>query len=156
VGRLGANARQVHLGQLFPTTGRRPDALQHEGSERDRREALDLARLVAARRASAPAPTWSAIFTKAYALVAARTPAPRTSYLTFPRDRFYEHPANVATLNIDRQLANERAVLYAHVANPEALTLQELDEIICYHQVEPVENITSYRNAVRLSRVPWP
>src|SRR5690348_8549223 len=68
---------------------------------------LELGRLVAARRASTPTPTWSAIFTKAYALVAAHTPALRTSYLTFPWARFYEHPTNIATLNIDRQLANE-------------------------------------------------
>jgi hypothetical protein len=117
---------------------------------------LDLARLVAARRALAPAPTWSSIFTKAYATVAARAPALRTSYLASPRPRFYEHPANVATLNVDRQLADERVVIYAHIASPESLTLQELDEIIRRHQDEPVTNIPSYRSAVRLSRVPWP
>jgi hypothetical protein len=117
---------------------------------------LDLARLVAARRAARPTPTWSSIFTKAYGLVAARTPALRTSYVTFPWARLYEHPANVATLNIDRQLATERVVLYAHVAGPEDLTLGEIDAVIRYHQQEPVANIPSYRRAVRLSRVPWP
>src|SRR5437899_8503499 len=69
---------------------------------------MDLARLVAARQACTPPPTWSAIFIKAYALVAARTPVLRTSYLTFPAPRFYEHATNIASLNIDRQLADER------------------------------------------------
>jgi len=117
---------------------------------------MDLARLVAARQACTPPPTWSAIFTKAYALVAARTPVLRTSYLTFPWPRFYEHSTNIATLNIDRQLADERVVLYAHISSPENRTLRDLDAIIHEHQQEPPENIPSYRRAVRLSRVPWP
>lgn len=117
---------------------------------------MDLARLVSARQASTPAPTWSALFTKAYALVAARTPPLRTSYLTFPWPRFYEHSTNIATLNIDRQLADERVVLYAHIESPENRTLRELDAIIHAHQQERPENISSYRRAVRLSRVPWP
>ena len=117
---------------------------------------LGLARLVAARRALAPAPTWSSIFTQAYALVAARTPALRTSYVTFPRPRLYEHPANIATINVERQVAGERVVLYAHVAGPEGLALGEIDAVIRRHQRGPVEGIPSYRRAVRLSRVPWP
>src|SRR5947207_575096 len=60
---------------------------------------MDLARLVTAREVCTPPPTWSAIFIKAYALVAARTPVLRTSYLTFPSPRFYEHSTNIASLN---------------------------------------------------------
>ena len=117
---------------------------------------MDLAGLVAARHACTPTPTWSAIFTKAFALVAARTPLLRTSYLKFPWPRFYEHPINIVTLNIDRQLAAERVVLYAHIYRPENHSLQELDAIIHTHQEDPVESILSYRRAVRMSRVPWP
>lgn len=117
---------------------------------------MDLAGLVAARQACTPPPTWSAIFTKAYALVAARAPVLRTSYLTFPWPRFYEHSTNIATLNVDRELEDERVVLYAHISGPENRTLRDIDAIIHNHQQEPPENIPSYRRAVRLSRVPWP
>jgi hypothetical protein len=117
---------------------------------------MNLADLVAARRACEPPPTWSAIFTRAYAVVAARTPSLRTSYLTFPWPRLYEHAGNIATINVDRQLAGERVVLYAHVPSPEKRTLRELDAIIHAHQHAPVDSIPSYRNARRLSRVPWP
>lgn len=117
---------------------------------------IELAPLVAARQACTPSPTWSAIFIKAYALVAARTSVLRTSYLTFPWPRFYEHSTNIATLNIDRQLADERVVLLAHINSPENLSLREIDAIIQEHQQQPVESIPSYRSAVRLSRVPWP
>ncbi len=117
---------------------------------------MNLAGLVAARQACAPSPSWSAILTKAYAVVAARTPPLRTSYLTFPWPRLYEHAVNIATLNVDRQLADERVVLYAQISSPESRTLQELDAIVHVHQNDPVDSIPSYRRAVRLSRVPWP
>jgi hypothetical protein len=117
---------------------------------------MDLARLVSARQACATPPTWSAIFTKAYARVAARTPLLRSSYLKFPWSRFYEHATNIATINIDRQLAQERVVLYAHISSPENRTLQDLDAIIHDHQEEPVDNISSYRRALLMSRIPWP
>jgi len=117
---------------------------------------MDLADLVAARRACTPPPTWSAIFARAYAAVAAITPPLRTSYLGFPWPRFYENAVNIATLNVDRQLAGERVILYAHVPSPESLTLQELDVIINAHRYDPVDSIRSYCSAYRLSRVPWP
>jgi len=117
---------------------------------------MDLSRLVAARQACTPSPTWSAIFMKAYAVVAMRTPALRTSYLKFPWPQFYEHPVSIATLNVDRQLADERVVLQVHITNPETRTLHEIDAIIHEYQQQPVENLPAYRTAVRMSRVPWP
>ena len=120
----------------------------------DRR--MDLTRLIAARRACTPAPTWSSIFTKAYAVVAARTPLLRTSYMQGPWSKFYEHSTNIASVNIERQLGEENVILYAHIPSPETHSLQEIDALVRYYQQEPLEKIPSYRKAVRMSRVPWP
>ena len=79
---------------------------------------MNLSRLVEVRQACSPSPTWSAIMIKAYSLVAARTPILRTSYLTFPWPRFYEHPINIATLNVDRHVDDERVVLQVHIPGP--------------------------------------
>jgi hypothetical protein len=117
---------------------------------------MKLATLVAARRACLPPPTWSALFTRAYAIVAARTPLLRTAYLGFPWPRFFEHADNSATLNVDRQVNGERVVLYAQIPSPEHLTLRELDAILNTHRFGPVDDLASYRSAYRLSRVPWP
>lgn len=117
---------------------------------------MDLGALVTARDLCQPPPTWSAIFTKSFAVVAARRPELRTAYLTFPWPRFYEHPCNIATLNVDRQLEAERVVLYTHVVRPEECTLYEIDARIREHQEQPVASLPSYRAAVRLSRLPWP
>src|SRR5689334_15027724 len=64
---------------------------------------MDLSALAAVRRAGTPPPSWTALFVKAYALVAARTPALRTSYLKFPWPRLYEHPFSVATVSVERE-----------------------------------------------------
>ena len=117
---------------------------------------MALGPLVAARHGSPHPPSWSALFAKAYALVAARTPPLRMAYLTFPRPRFYVHPVSIATINVDRQVGGERVVLYAHVRCPDALPLRAIDAVIRHHQDTPVEQLPSYRHAVRLSRVPWP
>jgi hypothetical protein len=117
---------------------------------------MPLASLCEARRLCTPAPTWSGIFAKAYARVAAHIPQLRTSYVEFPWPRFYEHSTSIATINVDRQLPNERIVLYAHVPNPQDLSLSEIDAIIRFHQDAPLKNISSYRHAARLSQVPWP
>src|SRR5688572_3985514 len=79
----------------------------------DRR--MNLARLFEARQACFPRPTWTALFTKAYALAAAQEPALRRCYLGIPWARFYEHPKNIATLNIGRRVHDEEIVLHAHI-----------------------------------------
>src|SRR5437763_16994588 len=51
--------------------------------------------LVAARARLAQtqdAPSWCAIFTKAYGLMAVRYPELRRAYMPFPRAHLYEHP----------------------------------------------------------------
>lgn len=117
---------------------------------------MKLAPLIAARSASFPKPTWSALFIKAFALVAKQIPELRTSYLKFPWPHFYQHPSSIATMNIDRTVGVERLVLYTHIRGPENRTLDEIDAIINHHKEQPVENLKSYRRAVNMSKVPWP
>lgn len=117
---------------------------------------MTLGPLVEARAARKPAPTWSALISKAYAIVCARNPLLRTAYLRFPWPRFYEHPTTTAILNIDRQLADERIVLHARVESPETLSLDEIDALIREHQQAPVESLSAYRDAMWLARIPWP
>jgi len=120
----------------------------------DRR--MKLAALVAARRACLPRPSWSAIFIKAFALIAARTPELRTAYMTFPWARLYEHPINIATLNVERVANGEKMVLQIQVRTPETRSLDELDAVIVRSKEDPVETIKSYRRARKLSLTPWP
>src|SRR5436305_1580513 len=55
-----------------------------------------------ARRRAGGRPGWCALFTKAFALVAARRPGLRRAYLPCPRPRLYEHPFSVAAVAVPR------------------------------------------------------
>ncbi len=120
----------------------------------DRR--MNLSRLIMARQLCSPRPTWTALFTKAFALVAAREPILRRCYMSFPWPRFFEAPKNIATLNVGRRVLEEDVVLHAHVRSPENRTLPELDAIIHHFMETPVEQIDSYRRVNRVSHLPGP
>jgi hypothetical protein len=120
----------------------------------DRR--MNLRSLVAARQLCSPRPTWSALFTKAYALVCVREPRLRRCYMGLPWPRFYENAKNIATLNIGRRVDDEDVILYAHVRSPENRGLMEVDRIIHHFMETPVEQIDSYRRANRVSYLPGP
>jgi hypothetical protein len=120
----------------------------------DRR--MDLGRLLLARQACTPRPSWCAVFTKAFAIVAKQRPELRQSYMSLPWARIYEHPRNIATLNVDRVYGNERIVIYVHVRSPENRSLTELDGLVRYHKDEPLENISSFARSLKLARLPFP
>src|SRR6266540_3674213 len=68
---------------------------------------MSLGPVVAARRQANPRPSWCALFTKAYAFVAARWPELRRAYLTFPTPHLYEHPVSIASIAVERELKGE-------------------------------------------------
>ena len=120
----------------------------------DRR--MSLAPLVAARQTCTPRPSWTALFIKAYALVAARQPLLRRCYMSLPRPRFYEHPKNIVTINIGRRVNDEDIVLQGQIRCPEKRSLIDLDAIIRRYKERPVESFNAYRRVMRVSRLPLP
>src|SRR5262245_12643327 len=68
------------------------------------RRRMQLAPVIAARRAARPRPSWAAILLKAYAFVADARPELRRVYMPFPRPHLYEHPVNIASVAIERQI----------------------------------------------------
>lgn len=120
----------------------------------DRR--MSLAPLANARRQSAVRPGWCVLFTKAYAMLARDYPELRQSYMKFPWPRFYEHPHNIATLNIERETPSEKVVLYCLVRSPENRSLAELEGIVRHHKEAPLAQLRSYTRCRRLGNVPWP
>ncbi len=115
---------------------------------------MPLGPLRVARELCDPKPMWSSIFIKAYGLVAARQPQLRRTYLDFPWPRFYEHPKNIANVNICRRVGAEDVVMQALIRSPENRSLGELDAILRRHLELPVETFNSYRRVMRASRLP--
>lgn len=117
---------------------------------------MDLAAVAAARQKAQPRPSWCALFTKAYAFVAAATPELRRAYLSFPLPHLYEHPGNVASVAFERQWRDEHAVLFARIKSPEARSLTDLDAELRRYKEQPVDKITPFRRALNLCRWPRP
>jgi hypothetical protein len=117
---------------------------------------MRLAEVVAARDTAQPRPSWCALFTKAYSLVAANNSALRRAYMCFPRPRLYEHPISVASVAVERRFGDEDAVLFAHLKQPETLGLPELDLKLRQAKDQPLETIGAFRNQLRMARLPQP
>jgi hypothetical protein len=117
---------------------------------------MNLAAVVAARQVASPRPSWAALFTKAYAFVAASRPELRRAYLPYPWPHFYEHPISVASIAVERQFQDEEAVFFGHLRNPEKRGLAELDRELRRFKERDVERIGSFRQALRMCRLPRP
>lgn len=115
---------------------------------------MDLSALVAARQLWTKRVSWCAIFLKAYSILSARRPELRRSYVSFPWGHLYEHPINVASFSLEREYQGEDAVFFARVAQPELLSLEELDSLVRAHKQADIESVDSYRHALLLSRLP--
>jgi len=108
------------------------------------------------RQCLAARPSWTAIFTKAFALLAARLPQLRRAYLPYPRPHLYEHPHSVASVTIERPHQDETAVFFAALRSPERQSLRALDAHLRRYKEAPVESIGQFRRALLVSRLPRP
>ncbi len=117
---------------------------------------MHLGDLAAARAALAQRPSWVAIFLKAYATVAAATPVLRRCYVPFPWPRLYEHPVNIASIAVEREYEGEPVPFFAHVGCPERYSLADLHNRIRHFKEAPVAQVSGYRRALRLARLPRP
>ena len=117
---------------------------------------MDLSRLVAARQSCSRRPSWTALFTKAYAMVARDVPALRQAYMLFPWARLYEHGKNIASINVERQWGDEKVVVLARVRSPENRPIAALDAILRDYKETPLEKIKSFGRDMSVARLPWP
>jgi hypothetical protein len=115
---------------------------------------MNLSALVDARRTRLHRPSWCALMTKGFALVAARRPELRRAYRAWPRPRLYEHPTSIASIAVERRFADEQGVFFAQLRDPETRALADLDEYLRRCKEAPVESIGSFRRLLHLSR--WP
>jgi hypothetical protein len=93
---------------------------------------------------------------KAYALVGAKYPPLRRSYLEFPWPRVYEHPWMNCALAIEREFHGEEGVFVGIFRAPEQQTLGQLQQALQWYKNERLERVGFYRQALRFSRIPTP
>jgi hypothetical protein len=117
---------------------------------------MALGPVVAARAGCDDRPPWTAVFAKAFALVAEEVPELRRAFCKFPRPHFYEYPASVAHITIEREYAGERAVFGLKVKDPARLPLAEIGRVVREAAAAPVESVKGFRRALRVAGLPRP
>ncbi|HJZ93099.1 MAG TPA: hypothetical protein VKE40_19640 [Gemmataceae bacterium] len=99
-------------------------------------------------------PSWTAIFTKAYAIVANEFPDVRRAYLKLPWPQLYEYPASIASVAFDRDFDGEKAVLIGRVKDPATTALSDLDQKFKVFLEAPLAEMKDFRRALRMCRLP--
>ncbi len=117
---------------------------------------MRLADLVAARSLLARPPSWVCLFAKAFAIVSARHPELRQSYLSAPWPHLYQTAGTIASIAVERtDLGDESGVYFGQFVDADTQNIAEMSEAVSRWQTLPVEEIREYRRAIRLMRVPW-
>ncbi len=117
---------------------------------------MRLAPVAAARARCTPRPGWCTLFTKAYAMVAAKRPPLRWAYMPWPRPHFYEHPTSIASVALERRWADEDAVLFTHLRSPENQAISDIEEYLRRCKNDPIDSIPIYRRIINTTRLPRP
>jgi hypothetical protein len=108
---------------------------------------------LAALRSSAPRRiSWTVVFVKAYAQVAAGIPQLRQAFCRWPWPRLCQCEENVAMVAINRRYQDEDRLCWGRLSHPERQPLTELQSQLEAFQQQPVDDI--FRRQVRLSRLP--
>jgi hypothetical protein len=118
---------------------------------------MNLQPLVAARQQVWQRPCWYALFVKAYALVASQDPLLRRCYRPWPWPHLYEHGCNVASVPICRPVGDDdEGILFLLVLQPEKEPLDDLHDRITGAKTAAVGSVASFRQQLRISRLPLP
>jgi len=117
---------------------------------------MQLAPVAAAREALSNRPSWVALFTKAFAVVAREVPELRRMYMGTVRPRIYEHPTSVASIAVEREYQGEPAVFFGKVQRPDEHSLIDLTETLRRLKSDDLWSVGSYRQLIRTAKLPLP
>jgi hypothetical protein len=113
---------------------------------------MDLADLARARNAARPRIGWSAMFLKAYGLVAREMPLLRSWLTGGFRPRLATASESVATFAINRTDDGADRLFFARLPRPEATSLVAIQVFIDRHATAPLDEV--FRRQLELEMVP--
>lgn len=100
---------------------------------------IDLSVVAAARERSAQRISWSVLFIKAFAIVAAEYPPLRQIYMPWPWAHLYQHPHSTATIVTHREVDGEPWLFWSRFPRSAELPLDRLQAHLDRCQTEPVQ-----------------
>jgi hypothetical protein len=116
----------------------------------------DLSEVAEARARAAEPVSWTAVFLRAYGLAGRDHPALRTALVRYPWPHLYEHRHTVASVLVEREVGGECVTLAAKVRAPEDQSLRQIHAHLQRLKGAPVEQVSDFRQLLRLARAPWP
>ncbi len=120
------------------------------------RRTLNIAGLRVARSEAGITIPWTVLFTKAYGLVAAQTPALRRAYVKLPWPQLSEASRSIASVMIERTWQGEAALFPAKLKFPAERSLVDLAGELQTSLTAPISQVTHFDVIMRLARWPWP
>jgi hypothetical protein len=100
------------------------------------------------------APSWTAIFVKGFALIAAEMPELRRIYISVPWPHFYEYVDSTVCVMHERMIMGDLGLLPLRFHKPNAVPIQELSEMIKDAAATPLEETSLHRKLVALTHLP--
>jgi hypothetical protein len=110
--------------------------------------------LMTARAACRERPRWTALFAKAYALMAQEFPAFRRAYVKLPWPHLYEYPRSNAAIVIERDYHGEPGLFSIAIKDPANQSLRQIGHQLDHAYSVPVEAIRDIRRVLRVARLP--
>lgn len=107
-----------------------------------------------ARQGLPDAPSWTAIFMRAYALTGQKFPELRRAFLPWPIKHLYEHFQSDAVIPVEREWKGEQCVFTAKLRGPERKPLMEIQAYLRHLKTAPVWEINYFRKILRVGRYP--
>lgn len=112
----------------------------------------DLSIVAAAREGAAQRISWSIVFIKAFAIVAAKYPPLRQIYMRWPWPHLYQHPHSDAIVVTHREVDGEPWIFWSKFFRPETTPLPEMQDRLDRYLTEPVSQ--AFRKQWQLSGLP--
>lgn len=121
------------------------------------RKSLQLEEVVEARHDAGPlAPSWTALFMKAYGITGMKHPELRRAWIRFPRPYLYEHPQTECVIMVERMHRCETIVLNAKIRAPESKPLSKIERKLFEFKNTPIESIRFFKQWLRVGNWPMP
>lgn len=117
---------------------------------------MSLGPLVAARAACRERPRWTAIFAKAYSIVAWEFPELRRAYLGGLWPHLYEFPTSVASIVVEREYKGEPCLFSILIKNPAWRSLPTLGALLDHATTAPIREVYEFRRALLVAALPRP
>jgi hypothetical protein len=110
--------------------------------------------VIAVRDKLEATPSWTAMFVKGFALVAAEMPELRRIYIRVPWPHLYEYVDSTVCVMHERMIMDDLGLLPLRFHKPNAVPIQELSEMLKDAAATPLEQTSLHRKLVAVARLP--